>query len=134
MFEVGDSLPELEKIVSQERIEQYAAASGDFNPIHIDEEFAATSQFESRIAHGMLIAAFVSEMLTKAFERAWLDSGRLKIRFRAPVFPGETVSTFGAVKKIEDVDGVKRVTCSVGARKPNGESAITGDAVVDIST
>ena len=132
MFEVGDSLPELQKAVSQERIEQYASASGDFNPIHINEEFAATSQFEGRIAHGMLIAAFVSEMLTKAFERAWLDTGKLKIRFRAPVYPGETVSTFGEVKKIEDVDGARRVTCSVGARKPNGESAITGDAVVDI--
>ena len=132
MSEVGDSLPELEKTVSQERIEQYATASGDFNPIHIDEEFAATSQFGGRIAHGMLIAAFVSEMLTKAFEQAWLDSGKLKIRFRAPVFPGETVSTFGEVKKIEDVDGVKRITCSVGARKSDGESAITGDAVVDV--
>ena len=132
MIEVGDSLPELQKAVSQERIEQYASASGDFNPIHINEEFAATSQFEGRIAHGMLIAAFVSEMLTKAFERAWLDTGKLKIRFRAPVFPGETVSTFGEVKKIEDVNGARRVTCSVGARKPNGESAITGDAVVDL--
>ncbi len=70
MIEVGDSLPELQKAVSQERIEQYASASGDFNPIHINEEFAATSQFEGRIAHGMLIAAFVSEMLTKAFELA----------------------------------------------------------------
>ena len=132
MVQVGDSLPELDKSVTQERIEQYAVASGDFNPVHIDEEFAATSQFGGRIAHGMLIAAFVSEMLTRAFERAWPDSGKLKIRFRAPVFPGETVSTFGEVKKIENIDGVKRVSCSVGVRKPNGEAAITGDAVVNL--
>jgi 3-hydroxybutyryl-CoA dehydratase len=128
----GDSLPTIEKHVTQERIDRYAAASGDFNPIHINEEFGEQSQFGSRVAHGMMTLAFVSEMMTKAFSESWLESGRLKIRFRSPVYPGDTVSTFGEIRKIEDKGGVRQVTCSIGARNDKGEVSVTGDASVDI--
>lgn len=126
----GHPLPAVTKLVTQEQIERYAAASGDFNPIHVDHEFAARSQFGRTIAHGMLVAAFVSEMMTMAFGESWLESGRLKLRFRAPVFPGEMVTTFGQVKGIRQSNGATEVTCAVGVRKPSGEAAITGDAVV----
>ena len=64
--EVGDALPELEKTTSQEQVQAYAEAASDFNPIHIDDEYARTTQFGRRICHGMLILAFVSEMMTSA--------------------------------------------------------------------
>ena len=129
----GDSLPVIEKLVTQELIHKYAEAAGDFNPIHVDEGFAATSPFGGTIAHGMMIVATISEMMTVAFQADWLTGGRLKIRFRTPVRPGDTVSTFGRVKAVRDIEGAKELVCSVGVRKKSGEDAITGDATVMVS-
>ncbi len=126
----GDTLPAIEKSVTQEQIESYAEAAGDFNPIHLDHEFAANTDFGGRIAHGMMIIAFISEMMTAAFQEDWLAKGQLKVRFRAPVYPGETVVTFGQVKSVQEQDGNTRFVCSVGVRKQNGDDAINGDATV----
>ena len=131
---VGEKLPTIEKLVTQERIERYAAAAGDFNPIHIDPVFAASSQFGCTIAHGMMIAATLSESLSQAFKRSWPDGGRLKIRFKSPVFPGDTVATFGEVKKNHTRDGIREVICSVGVRKQTGEVVITGEATILVTS
>ena len=130
MPQVGDHLPEIEKLVTQAQIGRYASASGDFNPIHVDHDFAAKSQFGGTIAHGMLIAASISEMMAAVFGDKWARGGRLKIRFRAPVFPGERVIAFGQVSAVRERDGAQVVDCSVGVRKLDGEVAITGVASV----
>ena len=130
----GDSLPTVEKLVSQEDVDRYADASGDHNPIHVDPEFAAGSQFGRRIAHGMMIAASISEMMVKAFGHQWHNSGRMKIRFRAPVFPGETIRATGTVKSVRPLENDTEVVCSVQVTKGNNETAITGDASVRIDT
>lgn len=130
----GEPLPTIEKKITQERIERYAEASGDFNPIHIDQEFAAGSHFGGTVAHGMMIAAFVSEMMTAGFGTDWLRSGKLKLRFRAPVLPGDTVTAFGVVKRVCELAGVTEVACSVGVRRQNDEAAITGDAIVTVAS
>ena len=128
--EEGQHLPEIRKAVTQEQINRYAKASKDFNPIHLNPEFAAASSFGQIVAHGMLVLAFLSEMLTKAFGPAWVESGRLKVRFRAPVYPGEEVTTFGQVTKLVSQDGRIRVECSVGCHNGKGQEVITGDASV----
>ena len=133
-MKVGDPLPTVERRVTQERIERYAEASGDFNPVHVDPEFAAASRFGTTIAHGMMVAATLAEAMTKAFRMDWLEGGRLKIRFRAPVFPGDTVSTFGKVESIHERSGRTEAVCSVEVRRQNGEAAITGEASVSIPT
>ena len=130
----GDRLPLVEKSVSQEHVESYARASGDFNPIHVDPEFAAGSQFGTRIAHGMMVAATISEMMTAAFGGAWLDSGRMKIRFRSPVYPGDRITTVGRVKSVRETDGGAEIKCAVEITRGSGEVAITGDAIVTVST
>ena len=129
----GDFLPTIERQVTQCQIERYAEASGDFNPIHVDKDHAAKSQFGSTIAHGMMIAASISEMMTLAFKEDWLNRGRLKIRFRAPVFPGDNVTTSGRVRSVKESTGGTEVACSVEIRRQNGEAAITGDASVIIA-
>ena len=126
----GDELPVVEKGITQERIEEYAEASGDFNPIHVDHDFASTSQFGRTISHGMMVAASISEMMTLAFGRAWPGGGRMKIRFRAPVYPGESISTFGRVKSVRVEGEGRRVLCTIGVRKGGGETAISGEASV----
>ena len=128
----GETLPTVEKLITQERIQSYAEASGDYNPVHVDADFAASSQFGRTIAHGMLVAASISEMMTMAFDDEWRSAGRLKLRFRAPVYPGDTITASGEIKRIVDRDGTRRVSSSVVVRKQTGEEAITGEAIVTL--
>ena len=135
----GDTLPTIEKTITQPQIERYADAAGDHNPIHLDAAFATGAEFggatlDGTIAHGMMILASISEMLTVAFAEDWLKSGRLKVRFRGPVYPGETITAYGSVKKVNEVNGLSELTCAVGVRKGNGDIAISGDATVRISS
>ena len=129
----GEALPTVEKLITQERIERYAEASGDFNPVHVDAEFAAGSQFGRTIAHGMLVAASISEMMTMAFREEWPSTGRLKLRFRAPVYPGDTITASGEIKRIVEQDGVRRISSDVAVKRQTGEDAITGEAIVTLS-
>ena len=131
-MEEGSALPVVTKLVTQERIEQYAEASGDFNPIHIDPEYAADTQFGGTIAHGMMVAAMVSESMARAFEMDWYKTGRLKLRFRAPVRPGETVTASGKVRSASRLDDSRELRCTVGVRKADGEAVVTGEAVVSV--
>ncbi len=128
----GETLPTVEKLITQERIQSYAEASGDYNPVHVDATFAASSQFGRTIAHGMLVAASISEMMTMAFDDYWRSAGRLKLRFRAPVYPGDTITASGEIGRIVERDGARQLSISVVVRKQTGEEAITGQAVVTL--
>jgi 3-hydroxybutyryl-CoA dehydratase len=123
------SLPEvqpLRKALTQPQIKAYAEASGDFNPIHIDEEFARTTPFGGTIAHGMLVLAFVSEMMTAAFGQRWLQSGKLDVRFRAPARPGDTITVRADGGRQDGALARYQVECLNQA----GEALITGTAQV----
>ena len=129
----GNELKSITREIAQTDVGAYAEAAGDFNPIHLDEEFAGGTQFGGTIAHGMMIAAMLSELMATDFGRTWATTGKLKIRFRAPVRPGDTVTAHGQVKRVRARDGGTEVTCTVGVRNQDGEDAITGDAVVTVS-
>ena len=133
MTQKGDPLPTIEKVVTQDQIEKYARASGDFNPIHIDHEFAASTQFGGTIAHGMMVAATISEMMAAAFGRNWPESGSMKIRFRSPVKPGHRITTQGSVRRVDAAEGINRISCTVSVVKDDGETAIAGQAEVRLS-
>lgn len=128
----GDSLPTIVKHLSQQKINLYAEASGDYNPIHIDEAFAARTPLGGTIAHGMLILAYASEMMTKAFGQSWLEGGKLSIRFKAAARPQDTITTSGQVDSIEDKDGIPHINCSLECRNQNGDVIISGGAVVKL--
>ena len=123
---VGAALPTVTKTITQEKINAYALAGGDGNPLHIDPAFAANTQFGGTIAHGMLVLAYVSEMLTAAFGEDWPASGRLKVRFRAPTRPGDTLTSSGTVTS---VDGGK-TRCTIECRNEGGEVLVSGEAEV----
>lgn len=133
MMQKGDTLPQVEKQVEQTRIEQYASASGDFNPIHIDHEFATQTQFGGTIAHGMMVAATISEIMTSAFGRDWAQSGKMKIRFRSPVKPGQTVTATGSVQRVTPSGDSSRIVCTVSVVKDDGEVAISGQTEVTVT-
>lgn len=128
----GDSLPSVVKHITQQEINLYAEASGDFNPIHIDEAFAAKTPLGGTIAHGMLILAYASEMMTKAFGKSWLEGGKLSVRFKAPARPQDTITVSGKIDSIESKEGIPYVNCSLECCNQKGEVVITGVAVVKL--
>jgi 3-hydroxybutyryl-CoA dehydratase len=122
----GDRLIGFSRTVTGERIVAYAEASGDNNPLHLDSEYANTTQFGGVIAHGMLSMAFVCELMATNFPDAWHAGGKMKLRLKAPVFPGETVDVIGAVQSVRDDQGRKTAQCSVACVKPDGTEALSG--------
>jgi 3-hydroxybutyryl-CoA dehydratase len=126
--QAGDLLPTFDTVIDQEQIQVYAAASGDFNPLHLDEDFAATTQFGGTIVHGMHQFALLNELLTSTFGERWLANGRLKVRFRAPAKPGIALTASGTVDKVED----ETIRCSIQLADADGTVLITGDATCDL--
>jgi len=129
----GSSPPSVSQEITQHQIDHYATASGDLNPIHIDPKFAAGSHFGKRVAHGMLIAALISEMMTLSFSCDWLRSGRMKLRFKAPVFPGDIATARGVVKSVIEDEASRTIICSVEVVRQTSEIAIAGEASVVVS-
>ena len=128
----GMALPEVTKLITQQNINLYAEASQDFNPVHLDEEFARKSGLDGTIAHGMLILAYVSEMMTAAFGKSWLTGGKLDVRFKAPARPGETVTVSGKITRLEKNNGQTTITCSILCNNGKAEAIITGEANLNV--
>jgi len=123
----GMNLPDIKKVITQENINLYAEASRDFNPIHIDEAFAKKTPLGGTIAHGMLILAYVSQMMSAAFGQSWLAGGKLSVRFKTPARPGDTITVSGRISRVEKSDGQTSIRCDVLCQNQNGESVITGE-------
>lgn len=129
----GNTLPIMQKHVRQEDIDLYARASHDFNPIHIDEEFARKTPAGGRIAHGMLILAYISQLMTDSFGKHWLTAGKLNVRFKAPARPGDILTIQGKVRGIQkNEDKILTVVCEVQCANQKGETVIMGEARVRI--
>ncbi len=105
----------------------YVGISGDTNPIHIDQDMAAASPFKSRIAHGMLSAAFISAVLGTQLPGPGCIYLSQNLKFKAPVRIGETVTATATITAIDEAR--RKVTlltqCTVG-----GTVVIDGEAVV----
>jgi acyl dehydratase len=121
----GKALNSVVKHITQEKINLYAEASGDFNPIHLDESFAATTPLGGTIAHGMLNLAYVSEMMTSAFGRSWL-----RAKFKEPARPGDTLTINGKISCVEKKDDVSYANCIFECRNQKGETIVTGETII----
>ena len=131
---VGMNLPEIKKNITQEKINLYAEASQDFNPIHVDEDFAKKTPLGGTIVHGMLILSHVSQMMTTAFGRSWLTGGKLNIRFKTPARPGDTIAVSGKIYNLVQSDGQICINCDVLCSNQKGETIIKGEAKVEVKT
>jgi 3-hydroxybutyryl-CoA dehydratase len=85
---IGDRAERL-VVVSDEQLEQFALATGDRNPIHFDEAYAAETRFGGRIAHGMLVGGLISALLANELPGPGTIYLGQELRFRAPVRPGD---------------------------------------------
>src|SRR6476469_7826081 len=89
---VGDTYSTTREVTEQ-LINEFAELSGDHNPIHLDEEFAKTTRFGRRIAHGMLSGAFISAVLGYEFKERKIVYLSQTMKFIAPVYIGDTITT-----------------------------------------
>ena len=128
-IKVGDKFSN-ERLVTDELIRKFAEVSGDYNPIHLDEEVAKTTRFGKRIAHGMLSGAFISAVLGYEFTERRIVYLSQTLRFTAPVFIGDTVATTAIVSKIREDKPI--VTLETICTNQNGETLVTGEAAVMI--
>jgi 3-hydroxybutyryl-CoA dehydratase len=124
------AVPPVSRTLTQTQIDAYAAASGDHNPIHVDPAFAAATPFGGTIAHGMLVLALIGEMMRAAFGDAWSQTGKLKVRFKAPTRPGDTVTASASLTKSDTGAAEYAVQCAT----QSGEVVIEGRASVRTST
>lgn len=92
-------LPVVTRTITQGLLNSYAKASGDSNPLHLDSEFAAGTQFGGIIAHGMLTLALIGEMMAAAHGRKWLETGSLRVRFKSAAYLEDRVETIGSAAK-----------------------------------
>ena len=131
---VGASLPESKRRVTQEHINLYAEASKDFNPIHLDPEFARQAGLDGTIAHGMLILAYISEFMTSSFGQAWLTGGSLVARFKTPARPDDIMTLSGKVTGKQRENEAILIDCDVLCRNQRDEPVIICEAKVRVKT
>ena len=115
---------------TQQRINLYARMSNDYNPIHVDANYAKQTPLGGTIAHGMIVLSYVSEMMLVAFGSQWLSTGFLSIRFKSPALSGKKVKVEGKVRTVERMDKKTRVICDVACRDEADNPIIIGEAGV----
>jgi acyl dehydratase len=127
----GDTA-EITKTIEQADIQAFADLTGDHNPVHVDEEFAKTTRFGRRIAHGMLTASLISAVLANKLPGEGSVYLGQTLRFVAPVFPGDAITARVTVKEIrEGKPIVKLETICINQRD---EIVLNGEATVLIQS
>jgi acyl dehydratase len=119
---VGDRMTELSRPVTQAQIDAYAEASGDHNPIHVNEAFARSVGLPGTIAHGLLEMGMLAEAVA-----AWAGGtehvASLAVRFSKPLFPGDTITCTGTVSAVDEERGL--ATLDLEAVSSRGDRVVT---------
>lgn len=128
-IKIGDRFATTREI-TDELIRAFAEVSGDHNPIHLDEEFAAKTRFGRRIAHGALSGALISAVLGNEFRERKIVYLSQTMKFTAPTFIGDTITATGTVKAIRESKGI--VILDTVCTNQHGEMTVRGEAAVMI--
>ncbi len=124
---------EFEKTITADDIERFAELTGDFDPLHTDEEFCKTTPYGTRIAHGALIIGYMStasSMMTKDMDRAVASLGYDRIRLVAPVFIGDTVTT--AYEVVATDPERRRATARITVTNQHGKTVAVADHIMKV--
>jgi len=112
-LQVGDSFT-LSRTFSEQDIQDFARISRDYNPVHVDLPFARLRRFDALVSHGLLTASLLTEI---GGQIGWLGSG-MDLRFRRPVYAGETITCRWTITAI---DGRGRARAAIVMTNPEGE-------------
>jgi 3-hydroxybutyryl-CoA dehydratase len=125
-FNVGDVI-KIEVVITEKMVQQFAEVSGDFNPIHMDEEYAKKTRFGRRIAHGMIAGALISRALAMELGSGGIYRSQA-LKFVNPMFIGDTVDVILEVRTKRG-RGVATIGTSV-VKKGSGEICVKGEALI----
>lgn len=126
---VGDRLPpHVNAPIERSQLVRYAEASGDSNPIHIDEDFARRAGYRSVFAHGMLSMGFLGRFLSDSFGPAAVR--RLHVRFKAITWPGDVITCHGEVTGVSEKDQRQVLELKVWTENQDATVTSEGSATV----
>ena len=126
-WRVGDRAS-VRQHLTDEAVRGFAAATGDANPLHLDDDFAAATRFGRRIGHGMWAGALISSVLGTRLPGAGTIYLSQSLRFTAPVFIGDVVEASVEVLEIDADRGL--ATLATVCQKQDGTVVVTGEAKV----
>jgi 3-hydroxybutyryl-CoA dehydratase len=124
---IGD-VAQFAKTVTEADIYLYAGITGDFNPAHINEEYARTTFFKTRIAHGMLAAGFISTVMGTLLPGPGCIYVKQELTFLAPVRIGDTITA--RVEVLELIPEKNRARFKTTCTNQEGTQVLDGEAVV----
>ena len=126
---VGDEITPLIKQPTTRQLVMWAGASGDYNKVHYDKDFAQSKGLPGVIVQGQLVCSFLGQLMTD-----WIrEQGvlrKLTCSYRGMNFPGEALTCKGKVSKKYVEDGEHCVECSIWVENAKGEKTVSGMAVV----
>jgi 3-hydroxybutyryl-CoA dehydratase len=125
-LQIGDT-GKFTKTISEKDVFRFADASGDYNPLHIDEAYARSTRFGKRVAHGILTAGIISTVLASDIPGIGTIFLQLEIRFCKPVFINDRITATAMVEEIMQPDRVRMLVACVNQ---NGEDVAIGNAIV----
>ncbi len=127
MFKIGDN-SSLTKTFNDADVRAFAEISGDKNPIHLDDEYAAQTRFKQRLVHGMLTAGLISAVLGTQLPGPGSIYIRQSINFRAPVYIGETITATVTISQIRT--GKPIITLETVCKNQDDIVVLEGEAVL----
>lgn len=126
-IKVGD-VYEKEFIVTDEKVRTFAEISGDDNPLHVNDEFAAKTRFGKRIAHGILITSFISKVIGRDFPGDGTIYVSQQVKFKRPVFINDQVMV--RIEILEKNEAKKRMILSTDVYNQDEKKVIEGTAEI----
>ena len=126
-LEVGKTF-EITITITEEMVENFALATGDYNPIHMDEDYARGTIFKTRVVHGMLHAGLISGIVGTRFPGPGTIYMSQTLKFLKPVFIGDEVTY--RLKVVEYIQEKNRLRLETVCINKRGETTLTGEALV----
>ena len=130
-YKVGDSA-EFTKTITEKDVMTFAEVTGDFNPIHVNPEFAKTQMFGKQVAHGALSSGLISAVLgTKLFGPGILYAGQT-VKFEKPVFFGDKLTAVATVKDMftKKEGKLKFIICDTIVKNQNDDVVTSGEGTI----
>ena len=128
---VGDEVTPLVKQPTTRQLVMWAGASGDYNPIHYDKDFARSQGLPGVIVHGALVGSFLCQLMTDWIGERGVIS-KFSCSYRGMNLPGDTLTCRGKVTNKRVVDDKCYLECESWVENPKGEKTVIGKAIVTL--
>lgn len=126
-IKVGDS-SEFSKTIGESDVYMFAGITGDLNPFHVNEAYSKKTFFKGRIAHGMLLAGFISTVVGCQLPGPGAIYVKQDLKFLAPARIGDTITAKATVTKVDEENN--RVVLQTTCTNQDGEVVLDGEAMV----